>query len=252
MGGDSTHDGSMDHRPYTSVRKLFYNFPNVCELDRTRKGCSKIPKEMRRASCQPRIVERDVYYDHNNTNMEQKRTQHIGRRSTGNIRTHLSVNFLSRLSGSYSDLHCAPLQVENNLLKCKITQSELNLKESRIDEWEIKKAQSFNPAKFQRDDCVFRSMYDLSERKQYEIYDDTECCLKPPVGVYCSDEEEKSQTNCKFITKIFLLFIVVIFMTVVNVRNSRVSMISIMGGFTAKDACISCFFEPALVTCYLD
>lgn len=191
MGGNfEIEDRNLDHRPYTSVRKLFYDYPLRTNPPRRNTKSSKSKTSTNSGSSQSSSIEKTIYDGEDEVFLKKYRQKD-------------DDNFLSPISssiftGSYSDFYCEPAKMEeNNLQKAaRLSRSEnrLNFRNSNGMGGRVK---SLDAGQFKKLSC--QSCDDWSE---CHIYDDTDSCLKVPIDD-CTTEgdcpcgEEKEANHCK-------------------------------------------------------
>ena len=191
MGGNfEIEERNVDHRPYTSVRKLFYDYPFKTNPPRRNTKSNKRKSSTNSGSSLSSTIEKTIYDCDDEVFLKKYQQKD-------------DENFLSSISnsiftGSYSDFYCEPAKMEENNLR-KISwlsrsENKLNFKSSSGIGGRVK---SFDAGQFKT--LSSKSCADWSE---YHIYDDTDSCLKVPIDD-CPEEgdcpcgEEQEADHCE-------------------------------------------------------
>ena len=169
MGGDSVHESERDHVPYTSVRKLFYDFSDDIGQSKKAPRNRKSEGRTRRFSANLFSNSKDV----SDANNPQERSR---RASEGMFMRPMTKSI--HFHGSYSDFYC---EHSNNLAAFRwLSRSEnkLNGQTAAI----LRRFQSVDPVKFKSIDLSLKSLEDISQQE------DTNSCYKCPI----EEEEEEN------------------------------------------------------------
>eukprot|EP00794_Sanderia_malayensis_P007238 gene7238-8046_t len=201
MGGDynNIYEENVDHRPYTSLRKLFYNFPTKSELSTLKKKKATIERQCKekqtdvKASCKTicdiRRIGRSNNISGGITEMHRNR------------RLSFDLDLINSLSKSYSDLYFEDDELtadqmkkrelnsnkrisgcggssSNKLVKSKwMTRSEgnmLNLSDSHCCNESlssVQRSQSYDISKLQPRDSIFSPIDELLNEEFEYLFD---------------------------------------------------------------------------------
>ncbi|XP_065059243.1 uncharacterized protein LOC135686821 [Rhopilema esculentum] len=169
MGGDSVHESERNHVPYTSVRKLFYDFSD--DIDQPKKA----PRN-RKSEGRQRRFSANLFSNSKNVNDANDPQARSRRASEGMFMRPMTKSI--HFHGSYSDFYC---EHSNNLASLRwLSRSEnkLNGQTAAI----LRRFQSLDPVKFKSIDLSLKSLEDISQQE------DTNSCYKCPI----EEEEEES------------------------------------------------------------
>lgn len=166
---------NLGHRPYTSVRQLFYNYPAKI------KQSNALMKSSKSTPCL------EKYYDKRET---QTGTLINGKQGQDRRIVIKPISKSILFHSSYSDFYCEnPPEMKCNLKEMSLlSRSENKLNTCVFNRFDAR-VRSFDPVKCRNLQSVFFKTSFEDTYKEYEIYDDTDSCYKSPAA---DDPTEKN------------------------------------------------------------